>query len=240
MTICEMILYCDILFGCVLCESYLLLTKQKCSEDSRALSLAIRDLSRLSILRYLLSAELVKHFVNKRRSKWADIKKIRMRLFCHLPAYVVETIAPFLALYSLFLKMRELSFVNNDVLWDYSQFFKFLGFANQVAGLRVIETFEMDAIQRFVFSGVDAVLDEDTRFFVDTWYNIALLPSVSSLGLNIFDSMIFWNCLDPAKLQIFLKEREREVNTFESITIMDKANEHILDIYDKRVLKLLD
>ena len=227
--ICEVILYGNILLSRVLFNLLLLLrgllTNRSTFTPCKVIAQELRSLSTLSILRYMPSIELVTSMVSnwretahkveaefrilcthKRPANGRASRKKHARYYCkilwRLPVYVVETFAPFLALFAMLVKIKELEFAIEDgddpfVRWGIMDCLTFLAFLNQVAGLRVLRKVETASIQHFVFSGSDAQLNTKELLLMESWWNITLLSAASSLHLRWWDNMVFWFSLSP-------------------------------------------
>ena len=260
MGICEVILYADILLSDIFSNAcimaYELMTGDTVYLETKLIATEIRSLSTLSILRYMPSVELVtswlvhwKETVSKIVANiWLLCKNntsglsVRTNWFARIfsiPVYLVETLAPILALFAVLVKIKQLEFTveKDPSYWEYSEFLTFFAFLNQVAGLRVLRKVETASIQHFVFSGADATLNTEELLLLDKWWNVTLLSAVANLKLNWYDQMVFWNALDPQKIQLLLKNHEAS----EDDNVLKKADENdvILEEYDQMVFKEL-
>merc|ERR1719204_1265800 len=138
--ICEVILWGDILLSRVLFYAFLLLrcllTNRNTFTPCKVIAQELRNLSTLSILRYMPSIELVGRVVSNWRETAHKVQAALLILFSHkkpaaeqggrvsrrkqtrhyckilwhLPVYLVETFAPFLAVFALLVKIKQLEF----------------------------------------------------------------------------------------------------------------------------------
>jgi len=262
MGICEVILYGNIFLSNIFVNFcfllYELVTGDTVFLEAKLIAVEIRSLSTLSILRYMPSVEIVTSYLVHWKETVAKIFatifllcktnttgfSVRTNWFARIfaiPVYLVETFAPFLALFAILVKIKQLEFaISGDpfVDWEYTEYLTFFAFLNQVAGLRVLRKVETASIQHFVFSGADATLDTEELLLLENWWNVTLLSAVSNLKLNWYDNMVFWNALDPQKIQLLLKNHEK---TDDGEDVLKKARESddILDKYDQKVIRML-
>ena len=268
MHISEVILYSNIVLSRILVNIALLIkavvTGDSVYLETKTIAMEIKNISTLSLMRYMLSVELVTSYLlnwketmesiwasmillckksesNSKRTNWCA------RIFA-IPVFVVETFAPIMAIFALLVKVQLMHFVfEGDAWtdWTFMNYLSFLAFLNQVAGLRVLREVEVEALQHFVFSGADATLDFDELLLLDDWWNITVLSAVSNLHLNWFDNMVFWNSLDPQKIQLLLKNHvepkgdEDGGRTNYDLRQVARESDIILDEYDARVFKIL-
>jgi len=263
MSVCEMVLLSNILLSDVLVNtvflSLKLLTGDTVFLESKLIATELRSLSTLSILRYLPSVELMTSYFVRWRETLSTITA-KLLLLCResndcecsvrtnwfkrvfsVPVYLVETAAPFLALFAILVKIQEIEFAagGSPMDWSLTQLLAFIAFLNQVAGLRVLRNVEAASIQHFVFSGADATMDTDELLLIDNWWNITVLSAVSNLKMSSFDNMVFWSSLDPQKIQLLLKNH---VAPGGDDDVLKKAKDcdQILDDYDQRVFRMLE
>ena len=262
MAICEAILYSQILFGSVISNALSLAVNLSTGGttyiQTKVIALELRNLSTLSILRYMPSIEIVSSWIIHWRESISHIysdflllfskssmdrqRNICERIFA-IPCYIIETFAPLLAVYAILVKIKNLEFVIDGepfADWDLTQYISFVAFLNQVAGLRVLRNVETSSIQHFVFSGADAELDTDELLLLDDWWNVSVLSAVSNLHLGWYDNMVFWYGLDPQKIQLLLKNHiSTGSDNAQSLYRMVKENDHILIDYDQMVKQKL-
>jgi len=262
MAICEAVLYSNILLGSILTQFirliYNLSSHQTTYVQSKVIASQLRELSTLSILRYMPSIEIVSnacvHWRETFSKIWADLnilwtsfreKTGRRNCFevvFAVPVYFIELFAPILAVYAILVKIKQLEFaVSGEPFadWELSQYLSFVAFLNQVAGLRVLRNIETASIQHFVFSGADASLDTDELLLLDDWWNICVLAAVSNLHLGWYDNMVFWYNLDPQKIQLLLKDHSG-VHGSSTLRQMVEHDDSILIEYDQVVMRRLD
>lgn len=266
MAICEAILYCNILFGYIITFFISLLYQLWIGHGTtyvqcKIIALQLRDLSTLSILRYMPSIEIVSSWIIHWKETVAKIYSeliilcsnsltlSKRRNICDIifaiPVFIIERIAPLLAIYAILVKIKQLAFVVDGepfADWSLEQYISFIAFLNQVAGLRVLRNVETASIQHFVFSGSDAELDTDELLLLDDWWNVSLLSAVSNLHLGWYDNMVFWYGLDPQKIQLLLKNHSApndNNNDADHLLKMVKANDNILIDYDKMIIDKL-
>eukprot|EP01084_Bolivina_argentea_P079887 144795_1 len=216
MSLCELVLYCNILLGNMLTMFFTFLIQSCLGGTSyiqtKVIALNLRDLTTLSILRYMPSVEIVTNFMIHWRQSFAAIstdfhltihnscvdpeRRNVCDVFFSVPVFIIETCAPLLSIYALLVKMKALGFVVEGepfASWTgYGQYIAFFAFLNQVSGLRVLRKIETSSIQHFVFSGADASLDADELLLLDDWWNVTVLSAVSNLKLSWYDNMVFW------------------------------------------------
>ena len=227
--------------------------------ETKMIATEIRSLSTLSILRYMPSVELVTAYLVNWKETVAKIFatilvlcksnvtgiSTRTNWFARIfsiPVYLVETFAPFLALFAILVKIKQLEFAitgNPFVDWEYSEYLTFFAFLNQVAGLRVLKKVETASIQHFVFSGADATLDTQELLLLENWWNVTVLSAVANLKLNWYDNMVFWNALDPQKIQLLLKNHDNN-DSDDNVLAEARNSDKILEDYDQMVLRMLE
>lgn len=141
--------------------------------QTKNMPMQIREMASTSILRFLPSGEST----NRVRKRWkenfdeiledyrfavANARKhkftVRIRESIHIGFILVGPILAALALIfkvsSLNVGPRELfgsQFHDDFIRWCASKFFPYLGFVNQIAGIRKVRLIEMYALQHFVF-----------------------------------------------------------------------------------------
>eukprot|EP01083_Nonionella_stella_P026846 73923_1 len=264
MSICELILYANILLGHVV-TYFLQIFLFSCRGENtyiqtKVIAQELRNLSTLSILRFMPSIEIVSSWIVHWRESiariWLDFYLIvqasikgggRRSNVCEIifavPVYLVELVAPILAVYAILVKIKQLDFVMTGepfADWNLTQYIAFAAFLNQVAGLRVLRNVETASIQHFVFSGADASLDADELLLLDDWWNVTVLSAVSNLRLGWYDNMVFWYGLNPQKIQLLLKfHSSSDAADSDSLRQKIKDNDDILLDYDKKVVKML-
>ena len=264
---CEVLLFINIILSEILVNLFFMCLALRNGDpvylEAKTIATEIKNLSTLSLLRYMLSVELVSwHLINwkesgmhiyasmilscsstesnSKRTNWCA------RIF-KVPIFIVETFAPIMAIIAILVKIRQMEFVFTGDPWsDWTtmNFVNFFAFLNQVAGLRVLRDVETETIQHFVFSGADAMLDTEERLLLDDWWNITLLSAVSNLNLNWFDNMVFWYSLDPRNTQLLLKNHVPQGKsgsgprkTCEDIRKKARESDVILDAYDDKVFR---
>ena len=262
MGICEVYLYGHIFISKILGNLFSMFFKFRAGDvvylETKQIAMQIKNLSTLSILRYMLSVELITHYLlywqetigrlsasfillckndesHSRKQSWFD------RTFA-IPLYLVESLAPFLAVIGVWIKIMWLDFMFTGDPWTFGQWLIFMGFVNQIAGLRVLQVVEISTIQHFVFSGSNASLDTEELLLLDDWWNITLLSAVSNLQLNWFDNMVFWYSLDPAMTELLLKNHVvPETKDGQKFSVLRTAKESdiILEDYDAKIFKML-
>merc|ERR1719273_2801020 len=149
MGICEVILYANIFLSKIFTNScfliYELMTGDTVYLETKMIATEIRSLSTLSILRYMPSVELVTAYLVNWKETVAKIFatilvlcksnvtgiSTRTNWFARIfsiPVYLVETFAPFLALFAILVKIKQLEFAitgNPFVDWEYSEYLTF-------------------------------------------------------------------------------------------------------------------
>jgi len=273
MTISEAILFCNLFLVDIVVNSLIMAYRAASGQttyvQTKTIALQLRNLSTLSILRYLPSIEIVSAAVVNWKETLAKISsgmilvlknsltnvenstkcgagtlKTVLDIIFAIPCYIIEVFAPLLAVYAILVKIKQLSFVIDSEPfggWGFSEYLTFIGFLNQVAGLRVLRNIEKQSIQHFVFSGHDAELDTDELLLLDKWWNVTVLSAVSSLQLGLIDNMVFWYSLDPRKIQLLLKHHALDAGAGDSDTLtkLIEANDDILIDYDQKVMQQL-
>ena len=262
MGICEVYLYGHIFISEIVGNLYSMFFKIRAGDvaylEQKQIAMQIKNLSTLSLLRYMLSVELITHYLiywqetlerisasfillckddedHSRKKNWYS------RTFA-VPLYLVQTLAPFLAVLGVWVKIKWLEFIFTGDPWTFMHWLIFLGFVNQIAGLRVLQVVEISTIQHFVFSGANASLDTEELLLLDDWWNITLLSAVSNLQLNWFDNMVFWYSLDPAMTELLLKNHVvPETKDGRRFSVLQKAKESdiILEEYDVKIFRML-
>ena len=267
MAISEAVLYTNILFAyiftfCISLLYQLWVAHGTTYMQSKIIATQLRSLSTLSILRYMPSIEIISSWIIHWQESCAKIYSdciitcsntlgcSKRGNFCDIifavPCFIIETVAPLLAIYAIVVKMRQLEFIIDTepfIGWTLSQWISFIAFLNQVAGLRVLRVIEAESIQHFVFSGSDAQLDTDELLLLDDWWNVTVLSAVSNLELSWYDNMVFWYSLDPQRIQLLLKNHASDATAAEdadNLIKMIKDNDQILIDYDQMVIKKLN
>eukprot|EP01084_Bolivina_argentea_P213925 363241_1 len=234
MAMCELILFANIAFGSVMSFGigliWALCTNNSTCVQSKGIAESLRELSALSILRYMPSIEIVANFIIHWKESISKIFTDAYFLFCDcacdtrvngctwifsVPCFVIEKFAPILALYGIVIKMKQLEFAIQGepfVNWELGQYIAFFAFLNQVSGLRVLRNIEKQCLQRFVFGGSCGSLDMDQLLILDDWWKVTLLSAVSNLHLHWYDDMVFWYLLDAQKITLLLRSHEIEID----------------------------
>ena len=215
-------------------------------KETKIIAFEARDLTSLSILRYMPSLEmLTTYFLQYSESLskfWIGLrlkcedKNPLFALFDSL-VYIAEHFSPFLAIFALFIKMRALDFVvlNTVVDWDYNDILYFAAFVNQVSGIRVIKDIQIESLQHFVFSGSDASLGTNELLLQSKWWDSTIVSAVSNLNFSTYELIVFWYQLDPLKIQLLLKNHIDD----EDVWQLYKKTDNLLYDYDEMVLKKL-
>ena len=263
MGICEVYLYTNILINEIVVNLYSVFFKFRAGDsahlETKEIAMHIKNLSALSLLRYMLSVELVtSYLINwketserisaaftlacKSQENTSKRTKNRVSRIFAMPIFLVETLAPFLSVFGIYVKIQQLDFIYIGDTWTLMQWMTFFAFMNQIAGLRVLQGVEISTIQHFVFSGSDASMNTEELLLLDDWWNITLLSVVGNLQLNWLDNMVFWYSLDPKTTELLLKNHVvPETKDRQKFSVLQTARESdiILEEYDAKVFKML-
>ena len=148
MAICEAILFGNILFVSIISNAISLTLSLMKGEaiyyEAKVIALELRSLSTMSILRYLPSIELITTYITHWREiinkawvnftllfnkKGRETRKNKFDILFSIPVYIVETVAPFFAFFSIIVKVKQLGFVvdGEDLTeWDFDSWITFI------------------------------------------------------------------------------------------------------------------
>jgi len=213
------------------------LIKRYCTEDethyqTKNISVHLNALTNISILKYVPCGELIFLLVTRFREtmdqkisyynyqlknteKYKLITKIRV--CCE---FLLQIFGPFLGIISLLLKLSLLKFATNKLFyeWTFFHFLKFLGFLNQITGMRDINLIELQTIEHFIFSNHRCQLEQKEQTIIQDWWNVTLVSAVAASEpcrrkdiRCIWNSLAFWSSLTREKVEKLLKNQNIEL-----------------------------
>ena len=214
--------------------------------ETKTIAFEARDLTSLSILRYLPSVEMVSTSMTNYKESvtklWVGLKlkkeeKYWFFIFFEILIYLVEIVSPFMAIIALYIKVHALGFVVLKYVgeWDYNNYLFFIAFINQVSGIRVIKDIQVESLQHFVFSGSDASFSEHELLLQSKWWDSTMVNAVSNLNFSTYELIIFWYQLDPLKIQLLLKNHTNDEDAWKRYK---KTDEYLYE-YDSMVMSEL-
>jgi len=96
---------------------------------------------------------------------------------------------------------------------------KFLGFLNQIAGIREINRLELDTIEHFIFCNNECKLEKTEKRMLQDWWDRAVVSAVSvsdqcsgKSAKAIFNSIAYWSSLSREKMEKLLKRENIDIN----------------------------
>jgi hypothetical protein len=222
-------------------------------DEYQAIAFGVRDLSTLSILRFLPSLELISLWTANYQEKIAVLLATLSGICCKqsqtqfgrgcnicrsllgIPVGVVNLFGPIISLFAILIKIKQLKFAFDlaPTEWTLLEALLFCGFLNQIAGLRVLMYVEQDAILHFAFSGADALMDSEEVALMKTWWKITICSAVSNLKLSWFDNIVFWFSLWPRTIELLLKNHSAGGSILKTV----RDDDTILADYDEEVMR---
>jgi len=101
---------------------------------------------------------------------------------------------------------------------------KFLGFLNQITGIREINRLELDTIEHFIFSNDNCKLEETEKHMLQDWWDRAVVSAVSTSdqcsgrsAKAIFNSIAYWSSLSREKMEKLLKRGNIDINNISKL-----------------------
>jgi len=259
---CEAILFANVACSHIAMNIFFLI-KRACSNkatfaECQSIAEGCKELSTLSILRKMPSLEIISSAVVNWREKLALTcsalssicgRNISTKRRCNccliifsLPVGIINLLAPFLSIFAVLIKIKQLQFAfeSPPQQWSQIQILLFCAFLNQISGLRVLRETEQAAILHFVFSGSDASMSSDEVILMKTWWNVTICSAVSNLKLHWFDTMVFWFSLEPRTIQLLLKNHAAsDDEAADGILDTVQENDTVLNKYDEEVMRLI-
>jgi len=223
------------------------LTKRICEDDdthfqTKNLAMHLNSIASISILKYVPSSELISLFATRFKQtfdqkiayykyqigiaeKFVFLAKIRI---CY--EAMLEFFGPILGILSLSLKLYLLTFTTSKVIykWSLLDFIKFIGFINQVTGMREINRIELETIEHFIFCNKYGKIGDKEKHMIQLWWDRVIVSAVATSDAckkkslkNVFNSIAYWSSLSREKMERLLKRQNIDIGR---ITDMQQGN----------------